>query len=64
SSEGYSETAFAHRNRAQKVEEIKDTLIQGIRQESLGRSHNRGTSTERRTLPSPHVEEEAVLIQA
>ncbi|MBH0334458.1 hypothetical protein BM86_02665, partial [Bacillus thuringiensis] len=35
SSERYPETAFPNRNRAQKLEETKETLIQGMRKESL-----------------------------
>src|SRR3712207_7864517 len=42
--ETYPETALANRKRAQKLEEIKQTLMPGIRKESLARSENRGTS--------------------
>ncbi|PPV32847.1 hypothetical protein AWN77_20570 [Clostridioides difficile] len=47
----------------QKLEEIKQTLIPGIRKESLARSEKRGTSTERSTLSSVQVYGEAMLIQ-
>ena len=60
----YPETALTNRKRAQKVEEIKQTLIPGIRKESLARSEKRGTSTERRTLSSVQVHGVAMLIQA
>ena len=62
--ERYPETAFPNRNRTQKLEESKETLIQGIRKESLGRRDTRGASTERRTLLSTQVDVEAVLIEA
>ena len=62
--ERYPETALTNRKRAQKVEEIKQTLIQEIRKESLAISENRGTSTVRRTWSSIQVYGEAVLIQA
>ena len=66
---GYSretqpETALTNRKRAQKLEEIKLTLIPGIRKEQLARSEKTGTSTERRTLSSVQVYGEAMLIQA
>lgn len=64
SRETYPETALTNRKRAQKLEEIKQTLIPGIRKESLARSENRGTSTERTTLSSVQVYGEAMLIQA
>ncbi len=64
SRETYPETALTNRKRAQKLEEIKQTLIPGIRKESLARSEKRGTSTERRTLSSVQVYGEATLIQA
>src|SRR3712207_8727417 len=56
--ETYPETALTNRKRAQKLEEIKQTLIPGKRNESLARSENRGTSTERRTLSSIQRSEE------
>src|SRR3712207_8312015 len=62
--ETYPETALTNRKRAQKREEIKQTLIPGKRKESLARSENRGTSTERRTLSSIQVYAEAMLIHA
>ena len=64
SRETYPETALTNRQRAQKLEEIKQTLIPGIRKESLARSKQRGTCTERRTLTSVQVYGEAMLIQA
>jgi len=64
SSERYPDTAVTNRNRAQNLEEIKETMIQGIRKESLGRSDNRGTSTKRGTLSSTQVDGETMLIQA
>ena len=64
SRETYPETALTNRKRAQTLEEIKQTLIPGIRKESLARSEKRGTSTERRTLSSVRVYGEAMLIQA
>ena len=64
SRETYPETALTNRKRAQKLEEIKQTLISGIRKESLARSEKIGTSTERRTLSSVQVYGEAMLIQA
>ena len=62
--ERYQETALTNRKRAQKLEEIKQTLSQWIRKESLARSENRGTSTERTTLSSVQVYGEAMLIEA
>ena len=53
--EKYPEKALTNRKRTQKLEEIKQTLIPGIRKESLARSEKRGTSTERRTLSSVQV---------
>ena len=64
SREKYPETSLTNRKRAQKLEEIKQNLIPGIRKESLARSENRGTSTERTTLSSVQVYGEAMLIQA
>ena len=62
--ERYPETSLTNRKRAQKLEDIKQTMIPGMRKESLGRSEKRGTSTERRTLSSVQVYGEAMLIQA
>ena len=61
--ETYPETALTNTKRAQTLEEIKQTLIPGIRNESLARSEKRGTSTERRTLSSVQVYGEAMLIK-
>ena len=63
SRETYPETALTDRKRAQKLAEIKQTLIPGIRKESLPRSEKRGTTTERRTLSSVQDDGEAMLIQ-
>ena len=62
--EGYPETALRNRKRTQKLEDIKQTLIRGLRKGSWARSENRGTSPERRTLSSIQVYGEAMLIQA
>src|SRR3712207_7269051 len=62
--ETYPETALTNRKRAQKREEIKQTLISGKRKESLARSENRGTSTERRTLSSIRSEEHTSELQS
>ena len=64
SREIYPETALTNRKRAQKLEEIKQTLLPGIRKESLARSEKRVTSTEKRTLSSLQVYWEAMLIHA
>ena len=61
--ETYPETAMTNTKPAQKLEEIKQTLIPGIRKEYLARSEKRGISTERRTLSSVPVYGEAMLIQ-
>ena len=64
SRETYPETHLTNRKGTQKLEENKQTLIPGLRKESLARSEKTGTSTERRTLSSVQVYGEAKLIQA
>ena len=64
SRETYPETALTNRKQTQKVEVISQTLVAGIRKESLARSEKRGTSSERRILSSVQVYGEAMLIQA